>query len=172
MQIKNADATIRQEAKKLSTSRASEIHREQVRALMRGAHEKSVFGDISFSDAKFDKAFDKTLEPAGQHLGLVVMLGDRVLGSCYCSLGGYFIGDGGRIVSVTTFNIDLGCATGMLGGKVALRLAKGIETSAQASAATHVLYYVTAGVEIAHADRVFRKIGMKQIGGNYGVRLV
>ncbi|MEP5196313.1 MAG: hypothetical protein ABJQ70_14980 [Roseobacter sp.] len=31
MQIKNADATIRQEAKKLSTSRVSEIHREQVR---------------------------------------------------------------------------------------------------------------------------------------------
>ncbi|MEP2676520.1 MULTISPECIES: hypothetical protein [Roseobacteraceae] len=170
--MKCVEEVIRYEAVNLSTSRASEVHREQVRALMRAAHEKSVLGDIPFSNAKFDKAFDKTLQPAGQHLGLVVMLGDRVLGSYYCSLGGYFIGDGGRIVSVTTFNIDLGCATGMLGGKVALRLAKGIETWAQASAATHVLYYVTAGVEIMRADRFFRKIGMKQLGGNYGSKLV
>jgi hypothetical protein len=54
---------------------------------MRGAHARSVFGDIPFSDAKVDRAFDTTPDASGQYLGLVVTLGERVLGSCYCSLG-------------------------------------------------------------------------------------
>ncbi|WP_299681384.1 hypothetical protein [uncultured Roseobacter sp.] len=156
----------------LTTTPAQERHREKVRDLMRAAHEKSVFGDIPFSDAKFDRAFDNTLHASGQYLGLVVTLGDRVLGSCYCALGGYFIGEGGRIVSVTTFNIDPGCGTGLLGGKAALRLAKGIEVWAQSQQATHVLYHVTGGIEIGRADRFFRKIGMKTLGGNYGKRVI
>lgn len=157
---------------RLTTTRVAEGHRDEVRALMRGAHERSVFGDIPFSDAKFDRAFDNTLNASAQYIGLVVTLGERVLGSCYCSLGGYFIGEGGRIVSVTTFNIDPGCGEGLLGGKVALRLAKGIETWARAQGATHILYHVTAGVDTARADRFFRRIGMKQIGGKYGLRIV
>ncbi len=65
---------------RLTTSRAAEAHREPVRKLMRGAHERSVFGDLLFSDAKFDRAFEKTLDASGQQLGLVVTLGGRVLG--------------------------------------------------------------------------------------------
>ncbi|MEM9309691.1 MAG: hypothetical protein AAGA74_20545 [Pseudomonadota bacterium] len=153
---------------RLRTARTAEAHRAPVRALIRNAHEDSVFGEIPFSDAKFGKSFDKTLVAPGQHLGLVVTLNERVLGCCYCSLGGYFIGEGAQIVSVTTFNIDRGCVASLLGGKVALRLAKSIETWARANEATHVLYHVTAGIEIARPDRFFRKIGMRQLGGNYG----
>lgn len=87
---------------------------------------------------------------------MVVMLGDRVPDSCFCSLGGYFVDGGGRIVSVMTFNIVPECAIGTFGGKVALRLAKGIETCAQASDATHILYHVTG------AWRSVTEIGFSQ----------
>ncbi|GFE49044.1 hypothetical protein So717_07970 [Roseobacter cerasinus] len=130
-----------------------------------------MFGDIPFSDAKFDRAFDKTLTEAEQHLGLTVSLGNRVLGCCYCSIGDYFIGEGARIASVNTICVDQGAANGLLGGKVALRLTKGIEVWARSRRSTHILYHVTSGIKIRQADEFFRKIGMKQIGGSYGVRL-
>ncbi|WP_227269847.1 GNAT family N-acetyltransferase [Roseobacter weihaiensis] len=134
-------------------------------------HEKSLFGDIPFSDAKLNRAFDKTLKVPERHLGLVVALGSRVLGCCYCSIGGYFIGDGAQIVSVHTICVDPEVSGGLLGGKVALRLAQGIEIWARSQQATHILYHVTVGIEIARADRFFRKIGMKVVGGNYGKQL-
>ncbi|MEP2678125.1 MULTISPECIES: hypothetical protein [Roseobacteraceae] len=110
----------------LTTTRAVEVHRTQVCALTRRVHEKSLFGDIPFSDVKLDRAFDKTLKAPERHLGLVVAFGPRVLGCCYCSIGGYFIGDGARIVSVHTICVDPDVSDGLLGGKVVLRLAKGI----------------------------------------------
>jgi len=157
---------------RLATRPTEERHRAQVHDITRRVHEASLFADIPFSEAKFDAAFDKTLQKQQQHLGLVVSLEDRVLGCAYCSIGEYFIGDGGRIVSVQTICVDPEVSDGLLGGKVALRLAKGIETWAQACAATHLLYHVTAGIEPARADRLFRKIGMKVMGGNYGMRLI
>ncbi|MBW4707342.1 hypothetical protein KX928_06040 [Roseobacter sp. YSTF-M11] len=154
----------------LATTRAAEIHRTQVCALTRSVHEKSLFGDIPFSDAKFDRAFDRTLNAPEQHLGLVVALGSRVPGCCYCSIGGYFIGDGARIVSVHAICVAPDVSDGLLGGKVALRLAKGIEVWAQSQGATHILYHVTAGIDAACVDRFFQRIGMKQIGGDYGTK--
>ncbi|WP_300064688.1 hypothetical protein [uncultured Roseobacter sp.] len=53
----------------LTTTPAQERYREKVRDLMRAAHEKSVFGDIPFSDAKFDRAFDNTLHASGNTSG-------------------------------------------------------------------------------------------------------
>lgn len=159
------------ETSRLTTAQTEDAHRKQLRSLTRSVHEKSLFGDIPFSDAKFDRAFDRTLSGSQQQLGLVVSLKGRVLGCCYCALGDYFIGEGAQIVSVNTICVDPEVADGLLGGKVALRLAKGIETWAQSQQATHILYHVTAGLGIGRADRFFRKIGMTQLGGNYGVRL-
>ncbi|MEM9576306.1 MAG: hypothetical protein AAF999_04745 [Pseudomonadota bacterium] len=104
-------------------------------------------------------------------MGLAVSLETRVLGCCYCSIGDDFIGEGAPIVSVNTICVDQRVVEGLLGGKVALRLVKGIEVWAQSQEATHILYHVTAGTDVARADRFFRKIGMRQLGGNYGVRL-
>ncbi|WP_436397732.1 hypothetical protein [Roseobacter sp. S98] len=146
---------------------AEEEHRSQVRILTRTVHEKSLFGDIPFSEVKFDRAFDRALL-VPDSLGLVVLLNNRVLGCCYCSIGGYFIGDGARIVSVNTICVEPDISGRLLGGKVALRLAKGVESWARSQEATHILYHVTSGIEVVRADRFFRKVGMKQLGGNYG----
>ncbi|MEM6888107.1 MAG: hypothetical protein AAF636_08210 [Pseudomonadota bacterium] len=152
-------------------SKEEPAHRSAVRALTRAMHEKTLFGDIPFSNAKFDRFFDQSLSTPDQHLGLVVTLGNRVLGYSHCSLGGYFIGEGASIVSVVALTVDPDVSEGLLGGKVALRLTKGIETWAQSRRATHVLYHVTTGTEMARADRFFRGCGMKQVGGNYGYQV-
>ncbi|WP_227268742.1 hypothetical protein [Roseobacter weihaiensis] len=94
------------ETSRLTTAQTENAHREQVRSLTRSVHEKNLFGDIPFSDTKFDRAFDKTLMAPERHLGLVVSLDGRLLGCCYCSLGGYFIGEGAQIVSVNTICVE------------------------------------------------------------------
>ncbi|WP_299969230.1 hypothetical protein [uncultured Roseobacter sp.] len=156
----------------LRTFQVSECHRTQVKKLTRRVHEASLFGDILFSNVKFDRFFDLAIDRnSRQHLGLAVSLDERVLGCCYCSIGAYFIGDGGRIVSVNTICVDPDVSKRLLGGKVALRLAKGIETWAEAQQATHILYHVTAGIDGRRADRFFRQIGIVAVGGNYCLTL-
>ncbi|MEM1075547.1 MAG: hypothetical protein AAGI36_13880 [Pseudomonadota bacterium] len=58
----------------------------------------------------------------------------------------------GAYAQVATFGIAVG-----------LNLDEGITVS--------VFSQGSAGIEIARGDRFFRKIGMRQLGGNYGVKM-
>jgi GNAT superfamily N-acetyltransferase len=58
-----------------------------------------------------------------------------------------------------------------LGGKVAVKLVKAIETWAKSRGAHLILYHVTSGRGGSGIDRFFRKMGMTTLGGNYGVRI-
>ena len=100
-----------------------------------------------------------------------VSLGSRILGCCYASFGGYFIGDNARVVTVNTICVAPTVRTGLLGGKVALRLAQGFEVAGQARDAQFIFYHVTSGIGAQNADRFFRKMGMKTLGGSYAARL-
>ena len=94
-----------------------------------------------------------------------------MMGFAYCFAGGYFIGEGARVVTVNTINVDETIRSGMLAGKVALRLVRGIETWAKKRQADVILYHVTSGKNATNIDRFFRKLGMTTLGGNYGVKV-
>ena len=97
-----------------------------------------------------------------------MFLGDKILGFSYAYIGGYFIGGGARVVTVNTINVDQSARSGLLGGKIALRLVRGIEVLARKQRANVMLYHVTSGKNVASTDRFFRKIGMTIFGRNYG----
>jgi hypothetical protein len=156
---------------KLKVDRVVEADRQKVCDLARLAHEESLFKDIAFSEAKFVKAFDNTLHEPDTYLGLKVSLGDDVVGFCYALLGGYYIGDGAKVVTVITIAIAPKTRSKVLGGKAALRLTRGIEIWAKGMGASYVLYHVTSGTNPTNSDRFFRKLGMMTLGGNYGTRL-
>ena len=139
--------------------------------MARLAHEESLFKDIAFSEAKFSKAFDNTLHEPDTYLGLKVSLGDEIVGFCYALLGGYYIGEDARVVTVITIAIAPETRSKILGGKAALRLTRGIEIWAKGMGASYVLYHATSGTNPTNSDRFFRKLGMTTLGGNYGVRL-
>ena len=65
--------------------------------------------------------------------------------------------------------MDQSARSDVLGGKVALRLLRGIEVWARKQRANVILYHVTSGKNVANIDRFFRKIGMTIFGRNYGV---
>ena len=72
------------------------------------------------------------------------------------------------MVTVNTINVDQSARSGLLGGKIALRLVCGIEVWARKQRANMILYHVTSGKNVARIDRFFRKIGMTIFGRNYG----
>ena len=72
------------------------------------------------------------------------------------------------MVTVNTINVDQSARSGLLGGKIALRLVRGIEVWARKQRANVMLYHVTSGKNVASTDRFFRKIGMTIFGRNYG----
>lgn len=156
---------------KLRVDRVNEADRQKVCDLARLAHEESLFKDIAFSEAKFSKAFDNTLHEPDTYLGLKVSLGDEIVGFCYALLGGYYIGEDAKVVTVITVAIAPEARSRVLGGRAALRLTRGIEIWAKGMGASYVLYHATSGTNPTSSDRFFRKLGMATLGGNYSVRL-
>ena len=65
--------------------------------------------------------------------------------------------------------MDQSARSGLLGGKIALRLVRGIEVWERKQRANVILYHVTSGKNVANIDRFFRKVGMTTLGGNYDV---
>jgi hypothetical protein len=156
---------------KLIVERVVASDRQQVCALAQAAHEESLFADIPFSEVKFFKALDNTLDDPNTYLGLKVSLGGHIIGFCYALLGDYYIGDGAKVVTVITIATSPEHRSRIVGGKAALRLTRGIEAWAKGMGAAYVLYHATSGTNPTGADRFFRKLGMTTLGGNYGVRI-
>lgn len=156
---------------KLRVERVVDGDRQKICDLARFAHEESLFEDITFSEAKFFKAFDNTLYEPDIYLGLKVRLGEEIVGFCYALLGSYYIGVDSKVVTVITIAIAPETRSNFLGGRAALRLTRGISIWAKSKQASYVLYHATSGTNPNGSDRFFRKLGMTTLGGNYGLRL-
>jgi len=58
-----------------------------------------------------------------------------------------------------------------LGGKVGVKLMRVVSDWARAQGAEELHIYSTAGIDPAHSDRFFRRLGFQPYGGNYVARL-
>ena len=63
------------------------------------------------------------------------------------------------MVNVNTINAGQSARSGLLGGKIALHLVRGIEVWARKQRANVILYHVTSGKNVASIDRFFEKLG-------------
>jgi len=61
---------------------------EEICALARNVHEEGIFSEIPFSENKFYKYFQNTIDEPDTYLGLKVFLGDKILGFSYAYIGG------------------------------------------------------------------------------------
>ena len=156
---------------KLSVEIAVEADRDAACALARQAHEETIFSDIPFSAKKFDRSMNSTLEEPNKYLGLKVSMGDRILGFCFAMMGGYYVGEDSKVITVIAIVTDKNIRSSMLGGKAALRLVRGVEVWGRKQGAQIIMYHVTSGHDIAGIDSFFRKSGMTTLGGNYGIKI-
>lgn len=103
-------------------------------------------------------------------MGFKVIFGDVILGYCYVMFGGYYIGDGVKVVMVILIFVDWNVCFSVLGGKVIMYFLCGIEKWGCEEGVSFVMYYVIFGIDVVNIDRFFRKMGMMILGGNYGIK--
>jgi len=72
-----------------------------------------------------------------------------------------------RMASNLVFYVTRECRKSLLGGRVALKLLEAYRRWAQNRRAVELHVHVTAGMEIARADKFLQRAGFRQIGGNY-----
>ena len=140
-------------------------------ALARQAHGQSIFSELEFSEAKFATIFDKSIDQLGRFITLKAEVKREIVGFLYCNLGEYFVAQNNLQANVHALYVKEELRHSMLGGKIAVKLVKGITKWAKAQGAQHVLFYVTSGIHVAQADTFFRKMGMTTLGGNYAMRV-
>ncbi len=141
--------------------------REPLRALSRAAHQRTVFGGIAFSDAKFDKAFDKVLENPKHSVCLLALSHDKIVGALWASTGTFFIGEDELFTTVHMLAVDPETQKPFMRAKTFLRLVKAIRQWSKSRGAKHVLVHVTTGTDLKASDKMLRAAGGKCFGGAY-----
>jgi hypothetical protein len=142
--------------------------REPARVLCRSMHARTIFADIAFSDAKFNRGADRVLSGEAPHtIALVAELNSRLVGAAWATAGEYFIGEGEVLATVHFIAVDTDFCGRLLSAKVFLRLVAGIRAWAKTRGASRLLIHVTTGEELAATDRLLKAAGMNLIGGAY-----
>ena len=144
-----------------------ETDRERVRVLCRAMHARSVFGDMPFSDAKFDRAVDLLKNRSRQSVGLVAELNGRVIGAAWASAGEYVFGEGEVLTTVHVIAVDVPFCGRLLSARTFLRLVAAIRKWSATRGAKRLLVHVTTGRDLASTDRLLRAAGLELMGGGY-----
>jgi hypothetical protein len=142
--------------------------------LAREAHQNTIFRDIPFAEDKARAIYDRACKDPDR-FGLIFaapntsepLKPDSLYGFAAIHAGEYFLGKGTLIATVQTLNMSQKLSGTLLGGKVALRLLKAVRHWAKTRKCEHLMVHVTNGVDAQEADELFRRCGMKTVGGNY-----
>lgn len=157
--------------KQFSIARAELSDKGSIMALARQVHEESAFSEMTFSEKKFSAQFDRSLTHPERCITLKAEWQGSIAGFLYCNLGEYFIADDNLQANVHVVYVKSEFRESLLGGKIAVKLVRGITKWAKHQGVQHVFFYVTSGAHIAQTDAFFRKMGLTTLGGNYVVRL-
>lgn len=163
--VQTADPRLRV---RLVTERAE---MEALRPMVRAAHEETIFGDIPFSDAKFDKFADRAARDPKRYGVIVAERGGKCCGFLHCAAGEYMMGEGALLTTVLALHVRPEIRSSLLGGKAAVRLVRAVKKWSQARGAERVMFHVTSGLRMRELDRFFRRSGIIRNGGNYACRV-
>jgi len=138
-----------------------------IRPLAEEFHRESRYGHIPFSERKFKRHFLQTLNNPDDTLGAYVRHGDEVVGLLQAGVGYYYLGEGGRMVTVLTFYVPRAVRDTMLGGRVTLKMLRIVTDWAKAQGALELHMHSTSGIAPQRTDRMLRRLGFKAYGGSY-----
>ncbi len=138
-----------------------------LRQLVRRQHQRTIFADIPFSEAKLEALVQKARHPMPNQCLIVAEARGQIVGAAWCSAGEYLIGEGTLMTTVHLLAVDTERCGSYLSAKVFLRLLQGVRLWSDSIKATHVLVHVTTGTAIKATDRLMRATGAKFIGGGY-----
>lgn len=135
-------------------------------------HAESRYAHIPFSERKFIRAFSKAISNPNDTLALYVQHNGKTVGMLSAGAGDYYLGEGGRMVTVYALYVSKAVRTTALGGRITIKLLRILNDWAKAQKAEEVHVHVTSGVQPERTDRLLRRMRYKTYGGNYAVSVV
>ncbi|MCB1385956.1 MAG: hypothetical protein KDJ80_08455 [Nitratireductor sp.] len=166
-------------AKPLAIRRFVAQDAENLRRLMRQHHDKTVFGHLPFSDAKFDRHVESILQFPPHMAALVAERTDpegnsSLAGFAWATAGTYALSDEGVMATCHVIAVDGDTLGPVLRARVFLSLLKAIKAWSKTRNADHVLVHVTTGSRADGFDttathHLLKKVGATAIGGGYVV---
>ncbi|HEY8577187.1 MAG TPA: hypothetical protein VIL88_12695 [Devosia sp.] len=130
-------------------------------------HAESRYAHIPFSERKFIRVFSKAISSPNDTLALYVQHNGRTVGMLNAGAGDYYLGEGGRMVTVYALYVSKPIRATTLGGRITIKLLRILNEWARAQLAEEVHVHVTSGVEPERTDRLLRRLGYRTYGGNY-----
>ena len=150
---------------------ATESDIEETLPLALAAHSESRHREYPF-DAERRRRFlaERFLADPMRYGFLIARHGERAVGMLTCHAQNLVFSDV-TVASCLSFYVQASCRRTLLGGRVAVRLVDAGRRWAMNRGAVEWQMHVTSGVHIGQTDRLFRRLGFRQTGGNYAMGL-
>lgn len=142
-------------------------HIEDIRAIAHEFHEQSRWGHLKFSDQKFDAHFLHGIKHPEDTLGIYIQHNGETVGLLHAGAGDYYMGEGGRMITVYILYVRARLRETILGGKVAIKLLRVVGDWAKVQKAEELHIQATSGIDPERTDQLMRKLGFQTTGGNY-----
>ena len=137
--------------------------------LAREYHRESRYNHIPFSETKLRQLFTQGFNNQHDTFGAYMRHGERVVGIVHAGVGDYYLGDGGRIVTVLSFYVPKDIRDTMIGGRVTIKMMRILTDWAKAQRAEEIHIHTTSGISPRRTDRMLRRLGFRTLGGYYSM---
>ena len=150
---------------------ATESDIEETLPLALAAHAESRHREYPF-DAERRRRFlaERFLADPRRYGFLIARHGERAVGMLTCHAQKLYYSDV-TVASCLSFYVLRCCRRTLVGGRVALRLLDAGRRWALNRRAVEWHMHVTNGIHIGQTDRMLRRVGYRQTGGNYAIGL-
>ena len=139
----------------------------EVRDLVLEYHAESRYAHLPFSEKKFIRAYSKALSSPTDTLALYVQYKGKTIALLHAGAGDYYLGEGGRMVTVYAMYVSPGIRRSLLGGRVGIKLLRLVGDWAKQQGARDLHVHSTSALAPARTDKLMRALGFSVYGGNY-----
>ncbi len=169
----NGTTIARRVGSDLKIIRATRIEEiTEIRDIAHEFHAESRYAHLPFSEEKFARFCSNSLLRPEENIALYVKYQGKTVGILTAGAGDYYLGEGGRLVTVYVMYVSASIRDKLLGGKIGMRLIRMVSEWARTQKAAELHVHSTSGIDPQRTDKLLKRLGFDTYGGNYAVKLV
>lgn len=135
------------------------------------SHAESRYAYLPFSEEKIILVYTKAISSPQNTLVIYIQYNGETVGMFHAGIGDYYLGIGGRMVTIYALYVIAKVRSTYLGGKVGVKLLRLVSEWAKSQDAEEIHIHSTSGIEPERTDKMLTRVGFKTYGGNYAARL-
>ena len=139
----------------------------EIRDLVLEYHAESRYAHLPFSEKKFIRGFSKALSSPSDTLAVYVQYKGATIALLHAGAGDYYLGEGGRMVTIYAMYVSPRIRKSLLGGRVGTKLLRMAGEWAKQQSAQELHVHSTSGLSPGRTDKLMIAMGFVAYGGNY-----